>query len=72
MGLSDKSFLHSCDVGFEDVKLTLQQKGKEVDKRDILDGSFKGIARSGRMVCSFHFNCLANGCLYIARSSNES
>ena len=49
-------FLNQCEVGFEDIKMVLQQKGKKPD-RVILDGSFKGTARPGRMVSStFVFN----------------
>ena len=40
--------LESCEVGFEGIKLTLQQKKKP--ERHILDGSLKGKAKPGRML----------------------
>ena len=41
--------LQSCEVGFENIKLTLKQKGNKPD-RTILDGSLKGKASPGRML----------------------
>jgi len=43
------SFLQSCDIGFEGIELILEGKGKKPD-RVILDGSLKGVAKSGRML----------------------
>eukprot|EP00557_Chaetoceros_sp_GSL56_P009380 CAMPEP_0176487722 /NCGR_PEP_ID=MMETSP0200_2-20121128/6297_1 /TAXON_ID=947934 /ORGANISM="Chaetoceros sp., Strain GSL56" /LENGTH=669 /DNA_ID=CAMNT_0017884597 /DNA_START=227 /DNA_END=2233 /DNA_ORIENTATION=- len=41
--------LHTCEVGFEAIKITLKQKGNAPD-RVILDGSIKGKAGPGRML----------------------
>jgi ABC-type multidrug transport system fused ATPase/permease subunit len=41
--------LHSCEVGFEAIRITLKQKGNKPD-RVILDGSIKGKAGPGRML----------------------
>lgn len=58
-------FLSQCEVGFEDIKMVLQQKGKKPD-RVILDGSFKGNARPGRMVRSMTAS-LSTNALYHPR-----
>ena len=42
-------FLNEAEVGFDNIKMVLKQKGKKPD-RVILDGSFKGTAKPGRMV----------------------
>lgn len=45
----EQHFFKSCEVGFEGIKLILEQKGKKPE-RIILDGSLKGIAKPGRML----------------------
>ena len=45
----DTGVLHDVELGFEGIKMTLQQ-GKKNSDRIILDGSIKGKARPGRMV----------------------
>lgn len=45
----DPSALKQCELGFEGVKMILQQKKGRPD-RVILDGSLKGVAKPGRML----------------------
>lgn len=45
----ESNALEQCELGFEGVKMILQQKKGKPD-RVILDGSLKGIARPGRML----------------------
>lgn len=42
-------FLHSVEVGFEDIAMSLKVKKSKTD-RWILDGSIRGKAKPGRMV----------------------
>jgi ABC-type glutathione transport system ATPase component len=45
----EPSALKQCELGFEGVKMILQQKKGKPD-RVILDGSLKGVAKPGRML----------------------
>ncbi len=47
--IETNSFVESCEVTFEGIKMSLKQKGDKPD-RLILDGSLKGKASPGRML----------------------
>jgi ABC-type multidrug transport system ATPase subunit len=42
--------MQKCELGFEGVQIALEQKGKNMPDRLILDGSLKGKAMPGRML----------------------
>lgn len=45
-----RHYMQKCELGFEGVQIALEQKGKNMPDRLILDGSLKGKAMPGRML----------------------
>mmetsp|Transcript_4852 Transcript_4852/g.7352 ORF Transcript_4852/g.7352 Transcript_4852/m.7352 type:complete len:684 (+) Transcript_4852:75-2126(+) len=48
--MQSRHFMQRCEFGFEGIKISLEQKGKDTPERLILDGSLKGRAMPGRML----------------------
>lgn len=46
----ETKFFQSVEVGFEDIGMILKSKKKGRSDRVILDGSIRGVAKSGRML----------------------